>query len=133
MEYNTSLPDYIRSYALSPYGGGGMFVEHHPFPHIFLPKPTENGIVSCEAKVTLGRKVELLGAKPQITFTTFRVPSDGSALVIKPGTIHNDSFTNGKLAVFVANTPADTVAFRETSPFTNISVKDVIAGDDEAV
>jgi hypothetical protein len=125
MEYDTSLPDYIRNYAMSPIGGGGMFVEHHPFPHIFLPKPTENGQVFCEAKVTLGHKV--INPEhdiPQIIFTTFRVPSDGSALVIKPSAIHNDSFTNGRLAVFVANTPADTVAFRQTAPFTNIIVKD---------
>lgn len=125
MEYDTSLPDYIRSYALSPAGGGGMFVEHHPFPHIFMPKPTENGQVFCEAKVTLGHKV--LHPEydiPQIIFTTFRVPADGSALAIKPSAIHNDSFTNGKLTVFVADTPADTVAFRATAPFTNISVKD---------
>jgi len=125
MEYNTSLPDYIRNYAMSPLGGGGLFVEHHPFPHIFLPRPTEGGHVFCEAKVTLGHKVTVArGEPPKIIFTTFRVPSDGSALAIKPSAIHNDSFTNGRLAVFVANTAADTVAFRETSPFTNISVKD---------
>jgi hypothetical protein len=125
MEYDTSLPDYIRSYAMSPIGGGGMFVEHHPFPHIFLPKPTEKGQIFCEAKVTLGHKVAHPEHDiPQIIFTTFRVPSDGSALVLKPSTIHNDSFTNGRLVVFVANTPADTVAFRQTAPFTNIVVKD---------
>lgn len=127
MEYDTSLPDYIRDYALSPIGGGGMFVEHHPFPHIFLPKPNKNGAAFCEAKVTLGHKVEVTDPErenPRIIFTTFRVPADGSALAIKPSTIHNDSFTNGKLAVFVANTPADTVAFRQTAPFANIVVKD---------
>jgi len=124
VEYNTSLPDYITDYAMSPSGGGGLFVEHHPFPHIFLPRPTENGRVFCEAKVTLGRKVQNPENNiPQIIFTTFRVPSDGSALAIKPSAIHNDSFTNGRLAVFLANTAADTVAFRDTSPFTNISVK----------
>ncbi|MDR3679168.1 MAG: hypothetical protein P4L41_04310 [Flavipsychrobacter sp.] len=125
MEYNTSLPDYIRNYAMSPFGGGGLFVEHHPFPHIFLPRPTKDGQIFCEAKVTLGHKVKDPEDKiPKIIFTTFRIPSDGSALAIKPEAIHNDSFTNGRLAVFVANTAADTVAFRETSPFTNISVKD---------
>ena len=124
VEYKTKLPEYITDYAMSPSGGGGMFVEHHPFPHIFLPRPTEGGEV-CEAKVTLGHKViDPANNIPQIIFTTFRVPSDGSALAIKPSTIHNDSFTNGRLAVFVANTAADTVAFRETSPFKNISVVD---------
>jgi hypothetical protein len=58
MEYNTSLPDYIRNYAMSPFGGGGLFVEHHPFPHIFMPKPNKDGQVFCEAKVTLGHKVK---------------------------------------------------------------------------
>ena len=125
VEYKTTFPDYITDYAMSPTGGGGMFVEHHPFPHIFLPRPTEDDQVFCEAKVTLGHKVTNPADNiPKIIFTTFRVPSDGSALAIKPSTIHNDSFTNGRLAVFVANTAADTVAFRETSPFTNISVMD---------
>lgn len=127
MEYNTSLPDYIRNYALSPSGGGGLFVEHHPFPHIFMPRPTDDGQVYCEAKVTLGRQYEPHDPKhPRFTFTTFRVPADGSALAIKPNAIHNDSFTNGRLAVFVADTNSNTVAFRETAPFTNISVKDVV-------
>jgi hypothetical protein len=137
MEYDTSLPDYIRSYALHPNGGGGMFVEHHEFPHIFLPKPTAGGQVFCEAKVTLGRKCDtkegdngnnLQIQKPQFKFTTFSIPSDGSAIVILPGTIHNDSFTNGKLAVFVAdvsNDRVDTVALRETAPFKNISLKEM--------
>jgi len=128
MEYNTSLPDYIRNYALSPLGGGGLFVEHHPFPHIFMPKPTKDMQIYCEAKVTLGHKVkDPKDHIPQVIFTTFRVPSDGSALVIKPSAIHNDSFTNGRLAVFVADVPTDevdTVAFRDTSPYKNISVKD---------
>ena len=77
MEYDTSLPDYIRNYALSPIGGGGLFVEHHPFPHIFLPKPTINGEVFCVAKVTLGRKVEsATNSYPQIRFKTLRIPAD---------------------------------------------------------
>jgi hypothetical protein len=125
VEYNTSLPDYITDYAMSPSGGGGLFVEHHPFPHIFMPKPTVHGEEFCAARVTLGRKVENSDpAKPQFIFTTFKIPSNGSALVIKPDTIHNDSFTNGQLAVFVANTAADTVAFRETAPFKAINIKD---------
>lgn len=128
-EYDTRLPDYIRSYALQPFSGGGMFVEHHEFPHIFHPKPDEGKHVHCEAKVTLGRKsVNFNPQKPQFVFTTFRVPSDGSALAILPGTIHNDSFTNGKLSVFVADVThdkVDTVAFRDSSPYKNIRVEDV--------
>jgi hypothetical protein len=136
MEYDTNLPDYIRNYALQPSGGGGMFVEHHAFPHIFLPRPAKDEQVFCEAKVTLGRNctVKLKDAsgievlKPQFRFTTFRIPADGSAIAILPGTIHNDSFTNGKLTVFVADVTedkVDTVALRETAPFTNISLQEM--------
>lgn len=135
MEYDTNLPDYIRNYAMQPFGGGGMFVEHHQFPHIFLPRPTKNGQVFCEAKVTLGRNCTITVKdkagfdvlQPQFRFTTFRIPSNGSAIAILPGTIHNDSFTNGKLAVFVADVTedkVDTVALRETAPFTNINLNE---------
>jgi hypothetical protein len=129
MEYDTRLPDYIRNYAMQPFSGGGLFVEHHEFPHIFHPAPDNNGEVYCEAKVTLGRKSPHFDQKdPQFVFTTFRIPADGSALAILPGTIHNDSFTNGKLTVFVADveqTKVDTVALRETSPYRNIRIADV--------
>lgn len=129
MEYDTSLPDYIRNYALQPFSGGGLFIEHHEFPHIFHPRPDEGKQVYCEAKVTLGRKsIDFNPKNPQFTFTTFRVPANGSALAILPGTIHNDSFTNGKLTVFVADvdpSKVDTVAFRETAPFKNIRIEDI--------
>lgn len=126
MEYDTRLPGYIRDYAMEPFGGGGLFVEHHPFPHIFMPKPNEGDQVFCESKIILGRKSEKSTKElPLFTFTIFRIPSDGSAIAIRPGTIHNDSYTNGKQTVFVANTPANTVAWRETAPFKNIMVQDV--------
>ncbi|MES2654460.1 MAG: hypothetical protein V4620_02670 [Bacteroidota bacterium] len=128
VEYDTSLPDYIRNYAMQPFSGGGMFVEHHEFPHIFHPRPDEGKEVYCEAKVTLGRRsVKFDPKNPQFTFTTFRVPADGSAVAILPGTIHNDSFTNGKLSVFVADVipdKVDTVAFRESAPYKNIRIED---------
>lgn len=125
VEYDTRLPGYIRDYAMEPFGGGGLFVEHHPFPHIFQPKPDYEGHVSCESKIILGRvSAKSTDEMPMFTFTIFRIPADGSAIAIRPGTIHNDSYTNGKQTVFVANTPADTVALRETSPFKNIMVQD---------
>jgi hypothetical protein len=126
MQYDTSLPDYIRNYVLHPYGGGGLFVEHHPFPHVFQPQPDENDQVFCESKIILERKSETYTKQqPSYTFTIFRIPSDGSAIAIKSGAIHNDSYTNGKQTVFLANTPANTVALRETSPFKNIFLSDV--------
>lgn len=125
MEYDTRLPGYIRDYAMEPFGGGGLFVEHHPFPHIFQPKPDYEGHVFCESKIILGREsAKSKKDKPLFTFTIFRIPADGSAIAIRPGTIHNDSYTNGRQTVFVANTPADTVALRETSPFRNIMLED---------
>ena len=41
MEYDTRLPGYIQDYVMQDFGGGGLFVEHHPFPHIWFPNPTE--------------------------------------------------------------------------------------------
>lgn len=126
MQYDTRLPDYVDKYAMQPSGGGGLFVEHHPFPHIFWPQQDANGQVNCEAKIILGRESESSTRQnPKFTFTIFRIPSDGSAIVIRPNTIHNDSFTQGKLTVFLANTPADTVAWRKTAPYKDIHLTDV--------
>jgi len=51
----------------------------------------------------------------------FEVPTDGSALAIRPQCIHNDSFTQGAQTVFLANTAANTVALRHSTPITNMS------------
>jgi hypothetical protein len=126
MQYYGRLPDYISGFAMQPFGGGGLFVEHHPFPHIFLPKPDEGDEAFTVSKITLGRKIESAPEEqPAYHFTTFRVPSNGTALTIRPGTIHNDSYTNGPETVFLANTPANTVALRQTAPYTNIILNDV--------
>jgi hypothetical protein len=50
----------------------------------------------------------------------FEIPLDGSALAIRPRCIHNDSFTQGAQTVFLANTPANTVALRHSMPITNM-------------
>lgn len=139
MEYDTRQPGYITGYELQPYAGGGLFVEVHAFPHIFLPRPDADGQVFCEAGVTLGRRIyEKLPQKlaadkrhkfdeenPQYSFSTFRIPSDGSAIAIMPFAIHNDSFTRGKLTVYLADTFADTVALRSSAPYQNIFLHDV--------
>ena len=111
---------------MQPFGGGGLFVEHHPFPHIFQPKPDDGDKAYTVSKITLGRKIESSPPEaPAYHLTTFRVPSDGTALTIMPGAIHNDSYTDGPETVFLANTEANTVALRQTAPFTNIILDDV--------
>ncbi len=142
MEYDTSLPAYIKDYVMEPYGGGGLFVEHHPFPHIWFPNPDEAEKETNICRILLGRIVpknkkenakinkyenkclEIEGdpEKPEYHFTVFRIPSDGHALAVDECSIHNDSFCKGKQVVFLADTSANTVALRETAPFKNIRI-----------
>ncbi|CAM1340051.1 hypothetical protein [Tenacibaculum amylolyticum] len=146
MEYDTSLPGYIQDYVMKSYGGGGLFVEHHPFPHIWFPNPNENERDTNICRVLLGRIIESKeeqerdnreswaenrcperhGNKkqPEYHFTVFRFPSDGHAIAVDECCIHNDSFCNGKQVVFLANTDANTVALRETAPFQNIRISE---------
>jgi hypothetical protein len=149
MEYDTSLPGYIQDYVMKPYGGGGLFVEHHPFPHIWFPNPTASEKDTNICRVLLGRIIPedeeqydeqvadyiceddecflITGnqSNPEYRFTVFHIPLDGSALAVDECTIHNDSFCNGKQVVFLANTKANTVALRETAPFENLRVSHV--------
>ncbi|GEM_PF-1931721 len=149
MEYDTSLPGYIQDYVMQDWGGGGLFVEHHPFPHIWFPNPRAGEEDSNICRVLLGRVIpengeqlneqrldyicdedgcKLIAGKkenPEYRFTVFEIPSDqGYALAVDECTIHNDSFCNGKEVVFLADTKADTVALRETAPFQNIRIHD---------
>lgn len=148
MEYDTSLPGYIQDYVLKEYGGAGLFVEHHPFPHIWFPNPRDNEHDTNVCRVLLGRVVpgkdqELLEEidyicdgkecelvpgdieEPEIRFTIFEIPTDGSAIAMDECCIHNDSYCNGKQVVFIADTHAKTVALRETAPYQNLHVKQV--------
>lgn len=143
MEYDTQLPGYIKDYVMKPYGGGGLFVEHHPFPHIWFPNPDANTDGNI-CRILLGRIIESEEeqridnknskkenkcperkgdiVKPKYHFTVFRIPSDGHAIAVDECCIHNDSFCKGKQVVFLANTDANTVALRETSPFKNLRI-----------
>lgn len=149
MEYDTSLPGYIQDYVMKPYGGGGLFVEHHPFPHIWFPNPTESEKNTNICRILLGRVIPENGeqskeqkadyicdgdtctlivgekANPEYRFTVFHIPLDGSAVAVDECCIHNDSFCNGKQVVFLADTKANTVALRETAPFENLRVAQV--------
>lgn len=145
MEYNTVLPGYITDYVMQEWGGGGLFVETHPFPHIWFPHPTtaeEKATNVC--RILLGRVIPAKKSEtklinkdenkcleiqpdpvtPQYHFTVFKVPTDGAALLVDECTIHNDSFCNGRQVVFVANTHANTVAMRETAAYKNLRVSD---------
>ena len=149
MEYDTRLPGYIQDYVMQDWGGGGLFVEHHPFPHIWFPNPTEEEKATNICRILLGRIVEseidqivddIESAidvdvcpdrqpkdpkKPEYLFTVFRFPSDkGYALAVDECCIHNDSFCNGKQVVFLADTDANTVALRETAPFKNLRISE---------
>ncbi len=151
LEYDTSLPGYIQDYVMKDWGGGGLFVEHHPFPHIWFPNPAEGKEETNVCRVLLGRIVPnsegeyreqcedytkddgekcllIDGDKqnPEYRFTLFEIPTNGHyALAVDECTIHNDSFCNGRQVVFLADTKANTVALRETSPFKNIRINQV--------
>jgi len=144
MEYDTSLPGYVQDYVMETFGGGGLFVERHPFPHIWFPNPDENERATNICRILLGRIVpksekqtekinkhenkclEIEGdpITPEYHFTVFRIPTDGHAVAVDECSIHNDSFCNGKQVVFLANTLANTVALRETAPFKNIRISE---------
>ncbi len=93
---------YAEKFAKHAKGGGGLFVETHPFSHIFMPADA-----ACDSKVLLGRLVD----GGEIVFSSFNIPF-GYAMVIRPNTIHGDGLTNGNLTVYLGDTPADTVACR---------------------
>ncbi len=145
LEYDTTLPGYIADYALQSWGGGGLFVETHPFPHIWFPNPqTPEEKASNVCRILLGRVIPAKASEtalinknenacadiapnavqPQYHFTVFRVPTDGHALAVDECTIHNDSFCNGKQVVFISDTHANTVALRETAPYKNLRISD---------
>ncbi len=130
IQYDQKLPEYITDYQFGPTKGGGLFVEHHPFPHIWLPAQGKDPVFGRKtiSRILLGRRLDTTHEDgyyrtvetQQFHFTMFEVPLDGSALAIRPQCIHNDSFTEGAQTVFLANTPANTVALRHSAPISNM-------------
>ncbi|QRN04009.1 hypothetical protein GH742_09080 [Legionella sp. MW5194] len=97
---------YINNYVLQQHGGGGLFIETHPFPHIFTPLSPE-----CGGGVILGRKVE-----DQYRFVAFQI-TYGYSLVIKSNVIHGDSFFHGPYAIALSETAfADSVLIKSGKP-----------------
>lgn len=58
-EWNMTLLylGYIQDYVMKPYGGGGLFVEHHPFPNIWFPNPTASETSTNLCRILLGRVI----------------------------------------------------------------------------
>lgn len=139
IQYDQKLPEYITDYQFSPTKAGGLFVEHHPFPHIWLPATGKDPVFGNKtlSRILLGRRLDYhheddyyrTVTTQKFHFTMFEIPLDGSALAIRPQCIHNDSFTEGAQTVFLANTAANTVALRHSMPVTNMSVNGVSVND----
>ncbi|WP_105168659.1 hypothetical protein [Pseudoalteromonas sp. T1lg23B] len=135
IQYDQKLPQYVTEYQFGPTKGGGLFVEHHPFPHIWLPAQGKDPVFGQHtiSRILLGRRVDTQQeddyfrtvTSEQYHFTMFEIPLNGSALAIRPQCIHNDSFTEGAQTVFLANTAANTVALRHSAPINSMCVGDL--------
>ena len=94
--------DYKRDFLMQKYGGGGVFVETHDFPHIHVPLSE-----SCGGYIVIGKKA----TDAKFHFTAFRIPY-GYALYTPSYTIHGDGTLVGEYALTVADSAmctADTV------------------------
>ncbi len=96
--------NYIKQYVMHAMGGGGLFVETHPFPHVFTPlAPT------CEGALILG----VDRGKGQFDFASFQIPF-GYTMKIASNVIHGDSFFVGPYAIALTDTElADSVIFKQ--------------------
>ena len=83
-------------------GGGGLFVERHPFPHVFFPTDANTG-----GALILGKEL----GNGEFDFTAFSIPF-GTALQVEPDVIHGDSFFVGQYGIILAQEESDTVLFR---------------------
>lgn len=94
--------DYKKEFLMQKYGGGGIFVETHNFPHIHVPLSE-----ACGGYIVIGKQV----AGRKFHFTAFRIPY-GYALYTPSYTIHGDGTLVGEYALTVADSAmasADTV------------------------
>ncbi|WP_454782606.1 hypothetical protein [Legionella sp. WA2022007384] len=99
--------DYIPDYVMKRKGGGGLFVETHPFPHVFTPLSPE-----CSGALILG--VE----RPDgaFDFAAFEIPF-GYTMKIGSNVIHGDSFFVGPYAIALTETElADSVILKQDTP-----------------
>lgn len=99
------MPNYIEQYVLQPKKGGGVFVETHDFPHVFVPMSPD-----CRGGLILGREV----GQQQFEFSAFSIPY-GYAMHIKSNVIHGDSFFVGEYAITLTErSKASTVLMRKS-------------------
>lgn len=94
--------DYKKVFLMQKYGGGGVFVETHNFPHIHIPLHEE-----CGGYIVIGKQL----ADGLFHFTAFQIPY-GYALYTPSYTIHGDGTLVGEYGLTVADSAmahADTV------------------------
>lgn len=97
-------PGYIAEYVMKPNGGGGLFVETHPFPHIFTPLEA-----TCGGALILGRQGT---CSENYYLAAFKIPY-GYSMVVDSNVIHGDSFFTGKYAIALTETElADSVLLK---------------------
>jgi hypothetical protein len=99
--------DYIQDYVMKQKGGGGLFVETHPFPHVFTPLSPE-----CGGALILGVKCP----DGAFDFAAFEIPF-GYTMKIGSDVIHGDSFFVGPYAIALTETElADSVLLKKDNP-----------------
>jgi len=97
---------YVPEYALKMDGGGGIFVETHPFPQLFTPLSPH-----CSGGLILG----VNRGNHEYDFASFEIPF-GYTMKIKSMVIHGDSFFVGPYAIALNETElADSVLFRKNT------------------
>jgi len=101
IEYNYTKI-YRKEFLMQKYGGGGIFVEHHNFPHIHIPMEKD-----CGGYIVIGKEA----SKDKFHFTAYQIPF-GYALYTPANTIHGDGTLVGKYGLALADSAmigADTV------------------------
>ncbi|MAZ44392.1 MAG: hypothetical protein CMF48_04370 [Legionellales bacterium] len=98
--------EYIDKYVFNESKGGGLFVETHDFPHVFMPMSPK-----CSGGLILGKKRKDLSDEA-IEFIGVDIPF-GYALFLDANAIHGDSFFKGNYSIALTEElPADTVIFK---------------------
>lgn len=104
-------PDYIEQYVMHKQGGGGLFVETHPFPHVFTPLSPD-----CGGALILG----VANKDNTFSFTSLTIPF-GYTMQVDSNVIHGDSFFTGPYAIALTETElADSVLFRQETSSRDI-------------
>ncbi len=104
-------PDYIQNYVMKLQGGGGLFVETHPFPHVFTPLSPD-----CKGALILGVDRH----DGSFDFAAFEIPF-GYTMKIGSNVIHGDSFFVGPYAIALTETElADSVILKQETPERNV-------------